>query len=208
MPIPWHTCSSKAVFHLVGKCLTVVLQHYKASCLNIYMYNHKMYASTLNSFFGIGRIMHSAFSKIWRGVSLLLAPAGADKRGRRPLVLWGEGGGGIWACPPENFVKSGDLETQFLVIWGKIWTPKHSLFLSEKSILLHSSRQSHVYCPLFSVVYIQLSHCVFVRRLKKYYIKTLCGRVYVHANELRRTKTNEQKWTVQKIKLQTEVKTF
>jgi len=33
------------------------------------------------------------------GVSLLLAPARADKRGRRPVVLWG----GIWACPPENF---------------------------------------------------------------------------------------------------------
>jgi len=73
---------------------------------------------------------------------------------------------------------------------------------------LHNSRQSHVYYTLFSVVHIQLSHCVFVRRLKKYYIKTLCGHVYVHPKELRRTKPNEQKRTVQNIKLHTEVKTF
>jgi len=33
------------------------------------------------------------------GVSLLLASAGADKRGQRPLVLQG----GMGACPPENF---------------------------------------------------------------------------------------------------------
>ena len=88
------------------------------------------------------------------GVSLLLAPAGAEKRAPKapfPLV-------GYVGMPPRKFWKSGssgkmissDLRqknngnTQAFIIYQK------------KRILLHSSRQSHVYYTLFSVVYILL----------------------------------------------------